>query len=208
MSRTHEFSRRVWSAELCLPLPALRPPAGPDWIHEIKHDGFRILAKRNADRVCLFTRKGYDLAVRFPLVTRAVAALPARSCLIDGEAIACNQNGVAVFEMIRWRRHDQNVLLFAFDLLELDGEDFRKQPLEERKRTPADLLRQSPPGVTFNEYFDGDGATLFQHACRLGCEGIVSKRLRSPYRSGRVDDWLKIKNPLAPGAKRDADWGR
>jgi bifunctional non-homologous end joining protein LigD len=208
MRATRDLRRRLWCAELCLPRLALRPPAGPGWIHEIEHDGFRILAKQNAAAVHLFTRKGYDLAVRFPLATTAVAALPARSCLIDGEAIARDQNGLAVFEMIRWRRHDQDVVLCAFDLLELDGQDLRKVPIEERKQTLAKLLHRSPAGITFNEYYDGDGTTLFRHACRFGCEGIVSKRLGSPYRSGRVDDWLKIKNPLAPAAKREADRGR
>jgi ATP-dependent DNA ligase len=91
MTVTRNLSRRLWCAELCLPRLALRPPAGPGWIHEIKHDGFRILAKQNPDGVRLFTRKGYDLGVRFTLVATAVAALPARSCLIDGEAIACDQ---------------------------------------------------------------------------------------------------------------------
>jgi bifunctional non-homologous end joining protein LigD len=81
-------------------------------------------------------------------------------------------------------------------------------PIEERKQTLAKLLHRSPAGITFNEYYDGDGTNLFRHACRFGCEGIVSKRLGSPYRSGRVDDWLKIKNPLAPAAKREADRGR
>ena len=196
MRVTRDLRRRLWCAELCLPRLALRPPAGPGWIHEIEHDGFRILAKQNAARVHLFTRKGYDLSVRFPLATTTVAALPARSCLIDGEAIARDQNGLAVFEMIRWRRHDQDVVLCAFDLLELNGQDLRKAPIEERKRTMAKSLRRCAdrrPGITF-----GDGTTLFQHACRFGCEGIVSKRLGSPYRSGHVDDWAKIKNPLAP----------
>jgi hypothetical protein len=109
MRVTRDLRRRLWCAELCLPRLALRPPAGPGWIHEIEHDGFRILEKQNAAGVHLFTRKGYDLSVRFPLATTAVAALPARSCLIDGEAIARDQNGLAVFEMIRWRRHDQDV---------------------------------------------------------------------------------------------------
>ena len=208
MRVTRDLRRRLWCAELCLPRLALRPPAGPGWSHEIEHDGFRILAKQNAAAVHLFTRKGYDLAVRFPLATTAVAALPARSCLIDGQAIARDQNGLAVFEMIRWRRHDQDVVLCAFDLLELDGQDLRKVQIEERKRTLAKLLHRSPAGIIFNEYYDGDGTTLFRHACRFGCDGIVSKRLGSPYRSGRVDDWLKIKNPLAPAAKREADRDR
>jgi bifunctional non-homologous end joining protein LigD len=205
MPVTRELGGRLRRAELCLPRPALRPPAGPGWIHEIKHDGFRILAQRDAAGVRLFTRKGYDLAARFSLAAVAVAALPTRSCLIDGEAIACDNNGLAVFEMIRWRRHDEDVVLCAFDLLGLDGQDLRKTPIEERKRALAKLLRRSPAGVTFNEHYDGDGATLFRHACRFGCEGIVSKRLGSPYRSGRVDDWLKVKNPLAPAAKREVE---
>ena len=91
MAVLHDFGRRLWCAELCLPRLALRPPAAPGWIYEIKHDSFRILAKQNPDGVHLFTRKGYDLGVRFTLVTTAVAALPARSCLIDGEAIACDR---------------------------------------------------------------------------------------------------------------------
>ena len=205
MPVTRNLSRRLWCAELCLPRLALRPPAGPGWIHEIKHDGFRILAKQNLDGVHLFTRKGYDLGVRFTLVATAVAALPARSCLIAVKRFACDQNGLGVFEMIRWRRHDGDVVLRAFDLVELNGQDLRKAPIEERKRTLAKLLRRSPAGITFNEHYEGDGTTLFQHACRFGCEGIVSKRLGSPYRSGRVDDWLKIKNPVAPAAKREAD---
>jgi bifunctional non-homologous end joining protein LigD len=131
--------------------------------------------------------------------------LPARSCLVDDEATACDQNDLAVFEMNHWR-HDGDVVFRAFDLLGLNGQDLRKAPIEERKRTMAKSLRRCAdrrPGITF-----GDGTTLFQHACRFGCEGIVSKRLGSPYRSGHVDDWAKIKNPLAPAAKREADRGR
>jgi bifunctional non-homologous end joining protein LigD len=85
----------------CLPRRADKPPAGPDWIHEIKHDGFRIMARRNDTGVRLLTRNGYNFADRFPLVAAAVAALPARSCLIDGEAIVTDQNGLAVFDLIR-----------------------------------------------------------------------------------------------------------
>ena len=99
-------------------------------------------------------------------------------------------------------------MLCAFDLIELDGEDLRCAPLERRKHALADLLRGTGDGIAFNEHFDGDGAIVFEHACALGCEGIVSKRLGSPYRSGRVDHWLKIKNPAAPAVKREAeeDW--
>ena len=192
--------------EPCLPRPAKTPPAGPGWIHEIKHDGYRIIARRDQGGVRLITRKGHNFTARFPLAAAAVAALPARSFLIDGEAIACDDNGLAVFEMIR--HHHREVELCAFDLLELDGEDLRSSAIEERKRTLARLLRRSSPGIVLNEHFNGDGAVVYRHACALGCEGIVSKRLGSPYRAGRADCWVKVKNPALPAVKRQAkeDW--
>jgi bifunctional non-homologous end joining protein LigD len=100
-------------------------------------------------------------------------------------------------------------VLCAFDLLELDGEDLRHTPIEERKGLLAKLLRHPHEGIAFNEHHTDDGAIIFRHACALGCEGIVSKRLGSPYRSGRVDCWVKIKNPDAPAVRREAeeDWG-
>ena len=190
--------------EPCLPRLAKTPPAGPGWIHEIKHDGFRILARRDASRVRLITRNGYDFSERFPLIVAAIAALPARSCAVDGEA-RLRQNGLSVFEMIRWRQHDRAVTLCAFDLIELDGEDIRNTAIEERKRLLAKLLRRPHPGIALNQHYEGDGVIIYKHACGLGCEGIVSKRLGSPYRAGRVDHWLKIKNPASPALKREAE---
>ena len=194
----------------CLPRLASNPPAGPGWLHEIKHDGFRILAHRDGASVRLITRNGHDFAGRFPLIIAAVAALPARSCVVDGEAIACEKNGLSVFEMIRWRQHDNGVTLCAFDLLELDGEDLRREPIEVRKATLKGLLRRARPGIAFNRHFEVDGTLVYEQACALGCEGIVSKRLGSPYRSGRNDSWIKVKNPHAPAAKRvdEEDWSK
>jgi bifunctional non-homologous end joining protein LigD len=96
-----------------------------------------------------------------------------------------------------------------FDLVELDGQDLRGVPLENRKSALAELIRGSKDGIAFNNHFDGDGMIVFRHACMLGRQGIVSKRLGSHYQSGRVDHWLKIKNPAAPAVKREAeeDWG-
>jgi bifunctional non-homologous end joining protein LigD len=201
--------RKAGIIEPCLPRPVKHPPAGPGWIHEIKHDGYRIMARRDAGGVRLLTRNGHDFTGRFPLIAAAVAALPVQSCLIDGEAIACDDNGLAVFELIRRRRHADAVLLCAFDLLELDGEDLRRVPIEKRKRTLAKLLRRPHHGIAFNEHFEGDGAVIYRKACELGCEGIVSKRLGSPYRSGRSEHWVKVKNPNAPAVRREAeeDWG-
>ena len=192
----------------CLPIPAKEPPSGRDWIHEIKHDGFRIVAMRDGDRVRLLTRKGIDLSRRFPMIVAVIAALPVRSCVIDGEAIACDENGLAVFNLLRYRRRDEAVVLCAFDLIGLDGHDMRRLPIEERRAALARLLRGEREGIAFNEHYSGDGAIIYEHACALGCEGIVSKRLGSPYRAGRADCWVKVKNPAAPAVTREAeeDW--
>jgi bifunctional non-homologous end joining protein LigD len=192
------------------PSPAKAPPSGPDWIHEIKHDGFRIMARRDGAGVRLITRHGNDFTARFPLAVEAVSALSARSFLIDGEAIVTNGDGLAVFNLIRHKRHGDEAVLLAFDLIELDGEDLRRTPIEQRKRQLAKLVRRPQTGIVVNEIFEGDGNILFAHACKLGCEGIVSKRLGSVYRSGRSPLWLKVKNPNAPAVKREAEenWGR
>jgi bifunctional non-homologous end joining protein LigD len=127
---------------------------------------------------------------------------------IDGEAIVVDERGLSAFDLLRSWRHDHAAVLCAFDLIELDGKDLRRVPIEQRKQALAGLLHPERDGLVLNVQYDCDGATVFKHACALGCEGIVSKRLGSPYRSGRVEHWLKIKNPAAPALKREAeeDW--
>ncbi len=171
---------------------------------------FASWPRRDDAGVRLITRAGNDFSSRFPFIAMAVGKLPVRSCLIDGEAIVCDENGLAVFELIRRHGALASAVLCAFDLLELDGQDLRHQPIEERKRLLGQLLRGSHLSVVFNEHFDNDGAIVYREACKLGCEGIVSKRLGSPYRSGRSPHWVKIKNPKAPAVRREAeeDWGR
>jgi bifunctional non-homologous end joining protein LigD len=189
----------------CLPSPADRPP-GTNWIHEIKHDGFRLMVRRDAAGIRLLTRNGVDWSDRFPLVAEAAGALKVHSFLIDGEAVACDRNGVSSFDRLRYRRQDGAVFLYAFDLIELDGRDLRREPIELRKRILAKLLRAARVGLHFNEHIDDEPAeVVFRHACKLGFEGIVSKRRGSPYVSGRTRHWLKFKNPTAPAVKREAD---
>jgi ATP-dependent DNA ligase len=197
--------RTVGFVEPCLPCPAKAPPTGPGWLHEIKHDGFRILARRDTKGVRLYTRNGNDFTNRFLLVVASVMALPARSCLIDGEAIVSDDSGLAVFELIRSFRHDHAAVLCAFDLLELDGVDLRRLPIEVRKQTLVQLLHGPYPGLALNEHYVGNGEIVYQQACKLGCEGIVSKRLGSLYRFGRSKQWLKVKNPAAPAVRREAE---
>jgi bifunctional non-homologous end joining protein LigD len=196
--------------EPCLPSPATKPPARAGWLHEIKYDGFRMLVRRNAAGVRLFTRNGHDWTGRFPLIARAALSLKARSCLIDGEAVACDDDGMPVFDRLRKRRDDRRVFLYAFDLIELDGDDLRREPIEARKAALAKLLRHTKRGLLLNEHIDEPGDVVFRHACKLGLEGIVSKRLGSPYRSGRSRHWIKSKNPATPAVKREEeeDWGR
>jgi bifunctional non-homologous end joining protein LigD len=133
--------------------------------------------------------------------------------LIDGEVIVCDENGLAVFDLIRRHGAGERAVLSAFDLLEFDGKDLRRRPIETRKALLANLLAKVLKGqqtsIVLNEHYEEDGAIVFREACRLGCEGIVSKRLGSIYRRGRSPLWLKVKNPNAPAVKREAeeDWG-
>ena len=192
--------------EPCLPSPADKPPSGANWIHEIKHDGYRLMARRDPVGIRLLTRNGSDWSARFPLVVEAVNHLKVCSCLIDGEVVCCDERGLAVFQALRRRRNEPDAFLYAFDLLELNGTDLRREPIEVRKATLASILRKSRPGVRLNQHLEFDsGPVVFQHACKMGLEGIVSKRLGSRYRS-----WLKFKNPEAPAVRREAeeDWGR
>jgi bifunctional non-homologous end joining protein LigD len=151
-------------------------------VHEIKHDGFRLLARKDGERVRLFSRRGNDLTQRFPLIVEALARLRPRSCIIDGEAVCCDEEGRSSFDRLR-RREGSDAFMYAFDLLALDGNDLRRDPLEVRKVTLASVLAKAAPGLRYNELEHDDGETVFRHACKLGLEGIVSKRKDSPYRS-------------------------
>jgi bifunctional non-homologous end joining protein LigD len=154
----------------CLPSKTDKLPSGSQWLHEIKHDGFRASGE-------LYSRPGNHLTHRFPLIVETLARLRSRSCIIDGEAVACDDNGVASFNLIRYRRHDDSTFLYAFDLIELNGDDLRRDPLEVRKATLASIVAKASPGIRFNEHIEGNGETVFRHACKLGLEGIVAQGL-------------------------------
>ena len=153
----------------------------------------------------LYSRPGNDLTWRFPLIVEAVAKLRLRSCIIDGEAVSCGDDGIASFDRIRYRRHDADVFVWAFDLIELNGDDLRRDPLNVRKATLASVLARAAPGLRLNEHLEADGPDVFHHACMLGLEGIVSKRKDLQYSSGRSPHWIKSKTPNAPGEKREAE---
>ena len=174
-----------------------RPPAGEGWIHEIKHDGYRIEARIEGGKPKLLTRKGLDWTKRFPSIVDALKPLAAKAALIDGEIVVQDENGHASFSGLqsdlKAGRHDRMVY-YAFDLLYLDGFDLRGVALAERKRLLADLIAAAAPSfaLRFNSHLDSGGDILGE-ACRLGLEGIVSKRKDLPYISGRGEHWVKSK---------------
>ena len=161
-----------------------QPPEGKDWIHEIKHDGYRcqVLLERGHARV--FTRSGYDWSERYPSIVRAAAKLPCGSAIIDGEAIVQDQNGVSDFEALNsamwW--HPDTIILYAFDLMHLNGRDLRRQPLLERRDLLKALLGSDEKSrIQFSEEFGGDGDALFNACAHHGLEGLVSKHVLAPY---------------------------
>jgi bifunctional non-homologous end joining protein LigD len=166
----------------CIPTRASKPPVGLQWIHEIKHDRYRLVARKRDGRARLFTRNGFDWTNRYPLIREAVTGLRTGSATIDGEAVWCDGEGLAIFDKLHSRAYDGEVSFYAFDLLELDGEDWRPRPLEERKAKLAKLLAKAPNGIQYSEHLEGDGAAIFALACGLGAEGIVSKRPKIRWR--------------------------
>jgi len=123
--------------------------------------------------VRLYSRPGNDLTYRFALIVEAMARLRSRSCIIDGEAVACDDSGVPSFDRIRYRRHDASVFLYAFDLIEVDGDDLRREPLDTCKTTLASLLKRAAPCLRLNAQIRADGPTVFVHAHKMGLEGVV-----------------------------------
>jgi bifunctional non-homologous end joining protein LigD len=166
----------------CLPTKTTQLPSGGQWLHEIKHDGFRIIARKSDGRVRLYSRPGNDFTRRFPLIVEALERLRSRSCIIDGEAVACDDNGV--FDLVRHHRANDSVFLYAFDLIELNGDDLRRDPLELRKATLASVLAKAGPGIRFNEHIEGDGPTVFRPCLQAGARRhcLEAKGLGLPLR--------------------------
>ena len=181
------------------------PPSGEGWLHEIKHDGYRVQAHLNSEPH-IYTRRGNEWSARMPSVAAALKALPANNLILDGELVALDAKGHELFYELPTElkmRVKGRLVLWAFDLLYLDGFDLRRAPLVERKRVLAELL--NGPGlrlIRFCDHIDGDGATVLEHACQLGLEGIVSKHADAPYRSGTRPEWIKTKCAAWRGANR------
>ncbi len=172
-------------------------PEGDEWLHEQKFDGYRILAHREGTRVTLLSRRWKDWTAAFPAVAEAVAALPVRRVILDGEVAVVLPDGRTSFQALQnaFGHPGANVVYFVFDLLAIDREDLRARPLEERKARLAALVAGggAPGVIRYSDHVVGGGARLFELACRQGFEGIVSKRRDLPYLPGRGGAWLKTK---------------
>jgi bifunctional non-homologous end joining protein LigD len=171
-----------------------KPPRGDAWIHEIKFDGYRVQLHIANESTQVFTRRGHDWTSRFRKIAADAFFIKANSAIIDGEVIVQAADGTSDFAVLqkelRSARHSDRIVMYAFDLLFLNGHDLRQLPLVQRK----DLLRKLVAGshVLYSESFEEEGAQLLKSACAMGLEGIVSKRRTSPYRSERTTDWIKV----------------
>ncbi|MGA7390707.1 MAG: DNA ligase [Pseudolabrys sp.] len=181
----------------CQPIVAKQPPTGPGWAHELKHDGYRLQIHVRDGRVKLYTMNGADWSKRHPLIVRDAARIDG-SAIIDAEVVWLDSEGMAVFDALHSRVNDAKASACAFDLLMLNGEDLRRKPYVERKALRK-ILRHGR-GIQNVEHAEGHGDKMFAAVCQLGLEGIVSKKLDAPYRSGPSKAWIKVKNPKAPAA--------
>lgn len=187
----------------CLPTSGRVVPATPDWLHELKYDGYRLIVARDGDRVRLITRGGHDWSKRFPWIVEAALQSRHKKLVVDGEAVLLGTDGISDFKALHCGKHDDEVRLYAFDILALDGEDLRGVPLSLRKKSLARLLRGRPGGMFAAPFERGEiGPDLFRAACRMGLEGMVSKRADRPYRGGRCRHWIKVKNRSHPAYRR------
>jgi bifunctional non-homologous end joining protein LigD len=192
------------------PVLASKPPSGADWVHEIKHDGYRMIVHRDGPTVRVYSRNAYDWTERLAAIAATAGRIKATSFTIDGEAVVLGPDGLSRFEELSRREAARTAILYAFDLIEHDGEDLRKLPFLDRKAALARLLRDTGAGILLNEHIAEEGATVFAHACELGAEGIVPKKVDGTYRSGPSRAWIKVRNPASNAVQRERSemWNR
>jgi bifunctional non-homologous end joining protein LigD len=178
------------------PVLVTSAPKAGGWLHEVKHDGWRLIARRWPDgRVTLWSRNALDWTERLKLIRSALLALPVQSVVLDGEAIVPRQDLTSDFHALRHGPGQSQAILMAFDILELNGEDLRRHPLRHRREVLAGVTLFQPDGLRLSEAIEAPGDVVYRHACAHRLEGVVSKRLSSLYQSGRTRDWVKTKCP-------------
>jgi bifunctional non-homologous end joining protein LigD len=188
----------------CQPIVAKQPPSGSGWAHELKHDGYRLQIHVRDGRVRLYTITGADWSKRYPRIVEAAANING-NVILDAEVVWLGLDGIAKFDALHSRVNDGAAIALAFDLLMHNGEDVRRRPFAERKAILRKVLQRTRRGIQCVEHTEGDGDEMFKAVCKLGLEGIVSKKVDAPYKSGPSKAWLKIKNPEAPAATRARD---
>jgi bifunctional non-homologous end joining protein LigD len=189
--------------EFCIPTRATTVPDSPDWLHEVKYDGYRLRVERDGDRVRLITRGGYDWTKRFPWIVEAALKNRQKRFVIDGEAVILGVDGISDFDALHSGKHSEEVQLCAFDILVEGDDDLRKLPMSMRKTNLERLLARRPEGIFVNPFERGEiGPDLFAAACKMGLEGLVSKRRDRPYQAGRSKNWIKVKNRRHPAMSR------
>ena len=178
-------------------------PAGNDWIHEVKYDGYRLRVVRNASRVKLITKNGHDWTKRYPWIVETALKIRQEHFVIDGEAVILGVDGISDFDALHSRQEDHEVQLYAFDCLAFGGNDLTRLPLHMRKTNLMQLLRGRSQGIFVAPFEAGPiGPDLFDAACKMGLEGLVSKHRERAYRVGRCDHWIKNKNRNHPAYTR------
>jgi DNA ligase D-like protein (predicted ligase) len=171
-------------------------PYGDDWLHEIKYDGYRMMARFDRGAVKLLTRTGLDWTHKYPPIAKAVAALDVRQAYLDGELCGVGPDGITSFNIVQLASDRGNaaaLVFFLFDLLHLDGEDLRPRPLIERKQRLNALLANPGPCLRYSDHVLGQGPAFYEKACGMHVEGIVSKRIDAPYTPGNRGLWRKVK---------------
>ncbi len=173
------------------------PPTGPEWLHELKFDGYRLLGFLADGQVLLRTRNGNDWTAKFPAIADALRVLPAESVVVDMEAVVLDEFGKSNFSALQQALSPggtgSSITAFAFDLLHFEGQSYVGLPLQRRKRKLKALLRGPQSTIRYSDHIIGSAARLVAKVCSMGLEGIVSKRIAAPYSSGRQHSWLKSK---------------
>lgn len=179
-----------------LAMRASKPPAGPGWVHEIKHDGYRMLALVDGRGTRFYSRNKLEWTDRFRPLGSAVERLNARELVLDGEIVIFDKTGRSDFGMMQQALSEggrDDFHYIAFDLLRINGKDYRGHSLLERKARLRQLIHGDHGFVRYSDHLEDEGAVVLRHACSMGLEGIISKRADAPYRSGRSELWLKVK---------------
>lgn len=186
--------------EPCLALLGAKPPAGDEWAYEVKWDGYRLAVHVEPGKVRIITRGGHDWTSRFPTIAHDARELGLDTAILDGEAVVLDERGASDFGGLQkalggrgGKRSAAGAILYAFDLLYLNGHDLRPLSLDERRKMLADRLAGRHSSIRLSEEVDADGPQFLKLACQLELEGIIAKRRDAPYRSGRGGEWLKIK---------------